>query len=312
MGWLCRRTNCSRHTWDGRSRRRACDPARTASVSAGTHRQTEAGTPGPAWRGPGEGGAGTWFMTATSAAWVQKQSCTDTNVRPFLQQAGAPVRGDRPSRSTPGPAPAHCAWGLRVQPGTPSCPRKCPAPVCSETPPRCAGKAPISGRNSRPCSKLLPGWSSAPLGPADAAPPEGSRPGAGGNAEPAREPWLSPASAPSAALPNRPVHTLPRHAWLTASGDSGQLCWRQRGPCTSGQCLGVPGLTARCMLTLTWATGSPRASFILHSEGPSLPLKAPRVPITCALPPQGPCAPAQPPADGRSDRLVGGAPACRP
>lgn len=28
----------------------------------------------------------TWFMTATSAAWVQKQSCTDTKVRPFLRQ----------------------------------------------------------------------------------------------------------------------------------------------------------------------------------------------------------------------------------
>lgn len=41
-------------------------------------------------------------MTSTSAAWVQKQSCTETKVRPFLRwQSGSPVRGAAP----PGPLP---------------------------------------------------------------------------------------------------------------------------------------------------------------------------------------------------------------
>lgn len=35
--------------------------------------------------------------------------------------------------------------------------------------------------------------------------------------------------------------------------------------------------------------GPPRASFILHSEGPSLPSQTQRLPVTCALPPQGLC-----------------------
>lgn len=71
-------------------------------------------------------------MTATSAAWVQKQSCTDTNVRPFLQQVGTPVRGAVP----PSPLQAQL---LPTGPGD-SGSSKARPPVPPSPPPRCAQK----------------------------------------------------------------------------------------------------------------------------------------------------------------------------
>lgn len=157
-------------------------------------------------------------MTATSAAWVQKQSCTDTNVRPFLQQVGTPVRGAVP----PSPLQAQL---LPTGPGD-SGSSKARPPVPPSPPPRCAQKLSPSAcwESTRLRENLLASMSPVPApncclggphlhaGPQGAAPPEGSTQGAGGNTEPTCEPWLSPVNAPLAVLPSRPGLTpAPSH-----------------------------------------------------------------------------------------------------
>lgn len=70
---------------------RVTTPLPNPELMAGP-RLTSATRQGPRDQGcllPSGGGyrvGSTWFMTSTSAAWVQKQSCTETKVRPFLPQ----------------------------------------------------------------------------------------------------------------------------------------------------------------------------------------------------------------------------------
>ena len=76
---------------------------------------------GPTWTAMGPGAstlggivAGTWFMVATSAAWVQKQSCTETKVRPFLQQ-GRGFHEEGPALLVhSGPSLQPLAWGVQT------------------------------------------------------------------------------------------------------------------------------------------------------------------------------------------------------
>lgn len=127
MGWLCRRTNCSRHTW-GQGRGEGVQASEGEWGGEGVfpglaptlELMAQLRLPGApcceagAWGQGGLAGRGvgsTWFMTSTSAACVQKQSCTETKVRPLLRSSKGLPWGGLPSQPPAGSAASHAHLG---------------------------------------------------------------------------------------------------------------------------------------------------------------------------------------------------------